>query len=436
MENVLGIDVADKAKEVVGELSRLRAQELIRDEGFMGFVKSWLAEADEKAAREILEDASNFVYILAQDKLDNDELKEAEELFNGAAEWGRVIGVYKNYLDSSNWALRVEAIKGSLAGDDLVKLVNGFKQLYEEAVNAERLMPAEVSPYYDTLPKNILKDILENILSDILGGYLVSLALKGGDEEIRRIEELLKEQWQVLNHYSLAPILTRLTLNALLSPRVELSSELKGKLVVKPWELMMYLGLGDIDINSLPALRAIYGTIKPGDEKRLCDELIDDPIMHDLCIDNVSRAYSEELSQQEEGNLRQALIKYFQRWISKGEVLDLLKKLGLDAESLNNELKGLIHELSGKSLQSVVSFNHCSKDQQLRCSSAHLTYMLYALVNGNEKLAKAHALYGAMSSTGSKLLTRLFLEAYNACCDLKNNESFRRAVARLFFYHV
>ena len=435
MENVLGIDVADKAKEVVGELSRLRAQELIRDEGFMGFVKSWLAEADEKVAREILEDASIFVYILAQDKLDNDELKEAEELFNGAAEWGRVIGVYKNYLDSSNWALRVEAIKGSLAGDDLVKLVNGFKQLYEEAVNAERLMPAEVSPYYDTLSKDILKDILENILSDILGGYLVSLALKGGDEEIRRIEELLKEQWQVLNHHSLAPILTRLTLNALLSPRVELSSELKGKLVVKPWELMMYLVLRDIDINSLPVLRAIYGTIKPGDEKRLCDELIDDPIMHDLCIDNVSRAYSEELDQRAEGNLRQGIINVFQRWISKGEVLDLLKKLSLDAESLNYELRGLMHELSGKSLQSVASFDYCSKDEQLRCSSAHLTYMLYALVNGNEKLAKAHALYGAMSSTGSKLLTRLFLEAYGACCDLGKDE-FRRAVARLFFYHV
>jgi hypothetical protein len=430
MENVLGIDVANKAKEVVGELSRLRAQELIRNKDFMGFVKSWLAEADEKAAREILEDASIFVYILAQDKLDNDELKEAEELFNGAAEWGRVIGVYKNYLDNRNWALRVEAIKGSLAGDDLVKLVNGFKQLYEEAVNAERLMPA--SPYYDTLPKDILKGILENILRDILGGYLVSLALMGDNEEIRRIEELLKEQWQVLNHYSLAPILTRLTLNALLSPRVELSSELKGKLVVKPWELMVYLGLRDIDINSLPVLRAIYGTIKPGDEKRLCEGI--DDLMHDLCMHYVSRDYSEELDQRAEGNLRQGLINVFQRWISKGEVLDLLEKLGLNAETLNNELRGLIHELSGKSLQSVASFDYCSKDEQLRCSSAHLTYMLYALVNGNDKLAKAHALYGAVSVSG-KLLTRLFLEAYRACCDLKN-ESFRRAIARLFFYHV
>jgi len=144
--------------------------------------------------------------------------------------------------------------------------------------------------------------------------------------------------------------------------------------------------------------------------------------------------YSEELDQRGEGNWRQGLINDFQRWISKGEVLDLLKKLGLDAESLNNELRGLIHELSGKSLQSVASFSFCSKDQQLYCSSAHSTYMLYALINGNEKLAKAHALYGAVSVAG-KLPARLFLETYRACCDLES-ESFRRAIARLFFYHV
>jgi hypothetical protein len=60
--------------------------------------------------------------------------------------------------------------------------------------------------------------------------------------------------------------------------------------------------------------------------------------------------------------------------------------------------------------------------------------MLYALINGNEKLAKAHTLAGAMNSSG-KLPERLFLEAYRACCD-PNNEEFRRAIAKLFFYHA
>jgi hypothetical protein len=148
----------------------------------------------------------------------------------------------------------------------------------------------------------------------------------------------------------------------------------------------------------------------------------------------VSKDYSKELDQREEGNLRGALIDHFQGWISIGEVLDSLKKLGLDAKSLNNELMGLIHELSGKSLLSIFSFRLFSQFEQRRCSLANLTYMLYALINGNEKLAKAHALYGAICSS-NKLLRRLFLEAYKACCNLKN-ESFRLAIARLFFFHI
>jgi hypothetical protein len=436
MESVLGIDVVNKkVKEVAGELSRLRVRELIRDEDFMGFVESWLAETDEKAAREILEETSNLKNAWAQHKLD-DELDDAESLFNGAAEESREINDY-DYLDNSDWALRVEAIKGKLAGDELVSLVDEFRQLYEEA--KKRLTPES--------PDSDIPMIEDYLVSRILGGYLVSLALKGGNEEIRRIEELLKEQRLMRTTDMEVPILTRLTLNALLSLRGELSGELKDRLFVKPWELIVAFGSGYIDFDSLPALRAIYGTIKPGDEKRLCDEFINGPIlypimkhplihkkMYDLCMRLVSIDYSEELDQQAEGNLRQELINGFQRWISKGEVLDLLKKLGLDAESLVNELRGLIHELSGKSLLLVARFRHCSEHEQRYCSSAHLAYMLYALINGNDKLAKAHALIGAVSVSG-KLLTRLFLEAYRACCDLES-EPFRLAIARLFFLHV
>jgi len=417
MKSVLGIDVDNKAREVARKLSRLRGsvQELIRDGDFMSYVKFQFKEADEKAARrEILIETTNLKYALAQYKLVNDELDEAERLFNETAEESREIGDYINYLDNLNLALRTEAIKGPLAGDDLVKLVNGFRQLYEEAKKYKKYM-----------------DVL--LFTDILGGYLVSLALMGGDEEIRRIEELLKEQWRVLRFPVLEPTLTRLALNALLSPRVGLSGELRDRLVVKPGEIIVALGLGFIDINSLPALKATYGTIKPGDEKRLCEE-INDPMIHVLCLRNVSIAYLKELSQQEEGNLRQALIDYFQEWISKGEVLDLLKKLGLNAESLNDEFRRLIHELSGRSLLLVFSFSHCFEHEKLHCSLYHLIYMLYALINGNEKLAKAHALAGAMIFT-EKLPARLFLEAYRACCD-PNNEEFRRAIAKLFFYHV
>jgi energy-coupling factor transporter ATP-binding protein EcfA2 len=432
-ERVLGIDIDSKAKEVARELSRLRGsvQELIRDGDFMGYVKIRFKEADEKAAkRVILEETSILKHSLAQYKLVNDELDEATRLFNEAAEESREIGDYINYLDNRKLALHTEAIKGPLAGDDLVKLVNGFRQLYEEAVDAERLMPA--SPYNGTLSKDILRFTLRNIL----GGYLVSLALMGGDGEIRRIEELLRERRVLLEPLpvlfdALVPVLTRLMLNVLLSPRGELSSELKDRLVIKPGELIVYFGRGYIDINSLPALKAIYGTIKPGDETKLCEE-INDPIKYD-CVSIVSRDYTMEFFLQEH-SLRQELIEIFQRWISKGEVLDLLENLGLDAESLYDEFRRLLHELSYRPLLSMVKFSDCSTSDQLICSSVHLINMLYALINGNEKLAKAHTLAGAMNSSG-KLPARLFLEAYRACCD-PNNEEFRRAVAKLFFYHV
>jgi len=441
MESVLGIDVVNKkVKEVARELSKLRVQELIRNMDFRGLVESWLAETDEKAARrEILEETSNLKNAWALYKLDNDELFEAKELFNGAAEESREISDYY-YLDNSDWVLRVEAIKGKLAGDNLVNLINKFRQLYEEA--RKRLAPE--SPNF-----NIPPTIRDSLVSRILGGYLVSLALKGDDEEIRRIEELLKEQRLMRTIDMEVPILTRLTLNALLSPRGELSGELKDRLFVKPWELMATLGLGYIDFNSLPALRAIYGTIKPGDEKRLCYESIGGPILYPImkmkhlrdiiyenCMRHVSRVIHDikKLDHRGESNLRQRLINYFQRWITREEVLDLLKKLDLDAESLKNELSGLIHELSGKSLLSIARLSSCSKYSQLYCSLAHLAYMLYALINGNKELAKANALYGAIYSS-SKLLGRLFLEAYKECCDLES-ESFRRAIARLFFYNV
>ena len=84
-----------------------------------------------------------------------------------------------------------------------------------------------------------------------------------------------------------------------------------------------------------------------------------------------------------------------------------------------------MYGLDGKSLVQLLA---------IYSSTARLALMLHALINGNKELAKALALDGAIYYS-SKLLRRLFLEVYKECCDLKN-ESFRLAIARLFFYHV
>jgi hypothetical protein len=114
--------------------------------------------------------------------------------------------------------------------------------------------------------------------------------------------------------------------------------------------------------------------------------------------------------------LREAVINAFN---------NSLKGFGFDVESLINEFRGLVSGLDGRSLVQLIAPSN---------SAVRLALMLHALINGNKELAKAYALYGALR-VAEKPLTRLFLEAYRACCDL-GSESFRLAIARLFFYHI
>jgi len=192
----------------------------------------------------------------------------------------------------------------------------------------------------------------------------------------------------------------------------------EGRLSVNPGELIDAFE-SDVDIEFLPALMVAFGVIKkPEDGIEACKKANDEG-----CIGFVLAAKGDSAAVEW---LREWLINAFHKLISEEEVLGWLKGFGFDAESLINEFKGLVNGLDGKSLAQLIA---------PRSSMARLALMLRALINGDKELAKAHALYGAMSFTGSKLLTRLFLEAYRECCDLGKDE-FRRAIARLFFFHV
>jgi energy-coupling factor transporter ATP-binding protein EcfA2 len=409
MEEKLGIDVFNRADEVLKELNKLRkkVQELMRDEGFMNYVEFWSIKADEEAVRNIILDtASHLKDFLAIYRFDNDELDEAARLFKEGAEEYREIGEYRNYLVDRSWASRAEAIEGSLVGN---KLVDEFRQSYEETFNEEHF---EYTALY-----------LSNA-SLTLGEYLVSLALTGGDGGVKKIKELLEEHLWVLNAYYEGSVLTRLTLNALLGPRGELSGELKGRLVVEPGELIKAF---KDKINSLflPALMVAFGLLKPEDVGEAC-ELIDEKyeMGKSICKGIASAARGKGATVEV---LRVVLIKAFRERISKEEKLNLLKGLGFDAKSLSDEFRGLAYGLDGKSLVQLLALEH---------SRAQLAFMLYALINGDEKLAKAHALYGTAALSG-KLLARLFLDVYRACgkgCDL-GNEGLRQAITKLFLYH-
>jgi tetratricopeptide (TPR) repeat protein len=406
MEEKLGIDVVGKASEVLEELSRLRGlvQDLMRDEEFMSYIESRFVKADEEAVKkEILEAASYLKQDLAIYRLDNNELDEAKKLFNEAAEERREIGDYINDLVNRNWALRVEAIKGSLVGE---KLVNEFRRLYEETFNVKHFK----------LTARYL-----SIASSILSNYLVSLALMGDHETINK---LLEGHFRVLNANKNFSVLTRLMLNVLLRPRVGLSSELKGKLSVNPEELIDAFGY-IMSRNFLPALRVAFKMISPEDGYEECKSIEDSMIRRD-CEGAVLGVMDDR---DAIWRIRGALINYFNKRILEIERSGWLRELGFDANALISEFGKLVSGLDGKSLAQLLA---------IYSSTAHLALMLHALINGNKELAKALALYGAIYGSSKKLLTRLFLEVYKECkecCDLEN-ESFRRAIARLFFLHV
>jgi len=144
-----------------------------------------------------------------------------------------------------------------------------------------------------------------------------------------------------------------------------------------------------------------------------------------MCVDFVLAVKGNSAAVK---RLRERLINDFHRLISEEEVLGWLKGFGFDAESLINEFKGLVSGLDGKSLAQLIA---------PRNSMAQLALILYALINGDEKLAKAHALYGAVGFY-VKLPIRLFLDVYKACekgCDL-GNEGLRQAITKLFLYHI
>jgi tetratricopeptide (TPR) repeat protein len=381
--------VVDKASEVLKELNdmRNRVQELMRDEEFMSYVESKFVKADEEVVKkEILEASSLLKYALAFYRLNNNELDEAKELFNEVTEKDKEIGDYENYLVNRSWALRVETIEGSLVGE---KLVNEFRQLYEETFNVEHF--ELTAPYL-------------SIASSILGNYLVSLALISDIEGIRKLPE---KHWWVLYADWRTSVLTRFMLNALLGSRGGLSNELDGKLSVSPEELINAFE-SDIHSRSLPALRVAFNKISPEDGIKLCEEFNDE-----VCKVLVLAVKGDSAVVKQ---MREAITNAFN---------NSLKGFGSDVESLNTEFEKLVDGLDGRSLVQLVAPS---------ISMAQFALILHALINGNKELAKAHALYGALR-VAEKLLTMFFLEAYRACCDL-SSESFRHALARLFFLHV
>jgi len=164
-----------------------------------------------------------------------------------------------------------------------------------------------------------------------------------------------------------------------------------------------------------------FGLVKPEDVGGGCES--GDSIKKGNCTDAVSAAKGDGAAVE---RLRGKLIDDFRESLIKK--LGLFKELGVNVDDLFDEFMELVVGLDGKSLVQLLAPG---------TSMARLALMLYALINGDEKLAKAHALYETVTSS-VKLPARLYLDVYRACekgCDL-GNEDLRQAITKLFLYHI
>jgi hypothetical protein len=178
--------------------------------------------------------------------------------------------------------------------------------------------------------------------------------------------------------------------------------------------------------NFLPALRVAFEIVRPEDWYEECMSMEDSTEGEDCRVTVLAVMNDRDAVGWLKCKLTCNFYEQFLEKILEKERSGRLRELVFDTNELISEFGKLVYGLDGKSLVQLIA---------PLISTALLALMLHALINGDEKLAKAHALYGAIYSSSCKLVGRLFLEVYKECCDLES-ESFRLALARLFFLHI
>jgi hypothetical protein len=194
MEKALGIDVVDRANEVLGELNELRekVKELMSDEGFMSYVESWFVKADEEAVKKvILSTALNLKHELTIYRFANDELKEAEGLFKevlgGWVEaYSKADGILRKVLglgeDLLEWDESSVAIPGSFVNNLASYVIGGLAAIPISAA-AVATISALTYMAFEKEGENYLREIIE------LRGSLERL--RRPDGEFNELGELL-----------------------------------------------------------------------------------------------------------------------------------------------------------------------------------------------------------------------------------------------------
>ena len=375
-----GADPAGRAERLLKRLEEMEKEEP------SGQAAEWAAVRAFKPGFKLLvkEHKGLLTFTLAIYRMHNDDLEAARELFEKSAEIDRELEEWGSYLICRLLAARC-GVLGARNLEELRGRARAFEDLWSEAREHE-----------------ILKMYLER-KSAALAECLVSLALEGRVDEV---SELLEREGRLLRLFPDDGVVVRLLLEWL------------GVSVKRPeaWEVAAALR-GHIYAVLRPAFYALMGL--PGDALGECDEL--GGRAREFC-----RAAVNAVSGDKEAVTDLKL--WSLEMLSVG-LADLLEREGVqDLEERRavlrfyRELLDFVERRDARALVQLLV---------TATSRAKLTLMLWALVNGDEDLARAHAKLGAMSYK-SKLPRKLFREAAEA----RSEEGFKLALMKLFYYHI
>jgi hypothetical protein len=377
-----GADPAGKAEELLKRLEGMEKEEPSGQAGEWATV--WAFKPERFKLLVVKHIRGRLTYSLARFKMDNDDLEAARKLFTISAEIDRELEDWDNYLACRSWTMRCSVL-GAESLEELRGRARAFEELWVEAKKQE------------TLEMMYLQKE-----SSALAEYLVFLALEDRKDEVSELLE--REEW-LLRLFPEIGVTTRLIL------------ELLGVGVGKPEAREVATALNnDVNAELQPAFNTLMDRSR--DALKECDEFIGEK--REICHIAVNAINGDKDAITE---LRYRSIKLL------SHKLDVL--LGGDIVQgfeENRFVKNFYRELLD-----FVDRRDASAVVQLLApatSLASFTLMLWALLNGDKELAKAHAKLAWMRYK-NKLPRRLFREVAEA----RSEEELKLALLKLFYLH-
>ncbi|MCC5998493.1 MAG: hypothetical protein LM573_05385, partial [Thermofilum sp.] len=376
-----GADPAGRAEELLKRLEEMEKEEP------SGQAAEWatvLAFKPEGFEREVKRHREALTFSLAWYKMDNDELEAARELFTVSAEINKELKEQGNYLNSRSWTMRCSVL-GAESLEELRGRARAFEELWGEAKKQEMLEMAYLQG--------------ESIA---LAEYLVFLALEDRKDEVSMLLE--RKEWL-------------LQLFPKISVIVKLLLELLGVGVGKPEAWEVATALND-DVNA--ELRSAFNTLmgRSRDALKECDEFIGE--MREICRIAVNAINGDKDA------ITELRLKSINRLSNKLTVLlggDIVQGFE-ENRFVKNFYRELLDFIYGRNASALIQL------WVPVTSIASFTLMLWALVNGDEELARAHAKLRAMSY--KKLPRRLYREVAEA----RSEEELKLALLKLFYYLI